>query len=558
MDKNKIEIIDDNLKKIKNYFSLVESEMFTNVNHWIDICEQRFEFDNLLFTSMFIKFLKDKKNMYSFKKIKGADLLKDESIQKFLIKVFFKKITGYESFTENSEEIEKLHKSSNFDELKKEIINLKRSKINDNLSTKSKDIFKCFSQSFSVLENSKVLIRDGEIFNLTKSNEWLIDLLSDYEYGYIYSIYFFKTYYECLFKKIGFLETFKNKFPISTALSDNDNRSWFYDEIKLCISSHFREFFSNNDKSTKNFKRITGKIYNLIWDIYEKDIFGERNNNEINFTQLNESVYISKIAYFKINKNDANYSKDIEFNLNSVKNYIDSIKRFFYEFPNIEFQFFNINQETINAKNEKIANKPKQKNSLYFINGNRKIKDNFSEETLYGKDFEKSKKIIDEFEERLSSNQNIFRENLLNLYNGQCLLTNLKIEKILIASHIVAWRDLKNNELSKKYNINNGLLLAASIDKLFDNNIISFTDEGKIHIPTKFTIDERNEIEDFLKKSGVDEGYFIKESNINIYDSIKKFSDEYNSRHGTLGVVDIDQIKENMKIHREKSDKKSW
>ena len=48
----------------------------------------------------------------------------------------------------------------------------------------------------------------------------------------------------------------------------------------------------------------------------------------------------------------------------------------------------------------------------------------------------------------------------------------------LIASHAVAWRDDKSPEV--RLDPYNGLLLAASIDRLFDQGLIAFADDGRL------------------------------------------------------------------------------
>lgn len=49
----------------------------------------------------------------------------------------------------------------------------------------------------------------------------------------------------------------------------------------------------------------------------------------------------------------------------------------------------------------------------------------------------------------------------------------------LIASHIKPWAVSSNDE---RIDENNGLILSATYDRLFDNGLISFTNNGKIMI----------------------------------------------------------------------------
>lgn len=50
---------------------------------------------------------------------------------------------------------------------------------------------------------------------------------------------------------------------------------------------------------------------------------------------------------------------------------------------------------------------------------------------------------------------------------------------MLIASHIKPWRVCNNNE---RIDTENGLLLSANMDRLFDSGLISFTADGKMLI----------------------------------------------------------------------------
>lgn len=73
--------------------------------------------------------------------------------------------------------------------------------------------------------------------------------------------------------------------------------------------------------------------------------------------------------------------------------------------------------------------------------------------------------------------QGRFREALVKTWDGKCALTRLDVEAVLRASHIKPWRESDNRE---RLDPNNGLLLAANIDALFDRHLITFDDEGRI------------------------------------------------------------------------------
>ena len=73
--------------------------------------------------------------------------------------------------------------------------------------------------------------------------------------------------------------------------------------------------------------------------------------------------------------------------------------------------------------------------------------------------------------------QGDYRQRMLRLWDGRCALTGCAIERVLVASHAKPWLDSSNEERLDEYN---GLLLAASIDRLFDAGLVAFSDEGEL------------------------------------------------------------------------------
>lgn len=74
--------------------------------------------------------------------------------------------------------------------------------------------------------------------------------------------------------------------------------------------------------------------------------------------------------------------------------------------------------------------------------------------------------------------QGKFRDSLLKR-DKKCVICGLDIESLLVASHIKPWSKANDYE---KQDENNGLLLCANHDALFDKGYISFDDNGKIYI----------------------------------------------------------------------------
>lgn len=75
--------------------------------------------------------------------------------------------------------------------------------------------------------------------------------------------------------------------------------------------------------------------------------------------------------------------------------------------------------------------------------------------------------------------QGRFRRDVEGMWDGRCAVTGCGVSEVLRASHIVAWCDSDDRE---KLDGNNGLLLRADIDALFDRGLISFADTGDMLI----------------------------------------------------------------------------
>lgn len=65
--------------------------------------------------------------------------------------------------------------------------------------------------------------------------------------------------------------------------------------------------------------------------------------------------------------------------------------------------------------------------------------------------------------------QGIFRSNLLKHWGGKCALTEVHNKNLLVASHVEAWCIADNHA---RLDIDNGLLLAVHIDRLFDYGLV--------------------------------------------------------------------------------------
>ncbi len=87
--------------------------------------------------------------------------------------------------------------------------------------------------------------------------------------------------------------------------------------------------------------------------------------------------------------------------------------------------------------------------------------------------------------------QGKFRTDLLQKWGRACAVTGVANERVLRASHVLPWSDSDNRQ---RLDPNNGLLLCANLDALFDAWLISFTDDGSMLVSDELDAVERNRL----------------------------------------------------------------
>lgn len=90
--------------------------------------------------------------------------------------------------------------------------------------------------------------------------------------------------------------------------------------------------------------------------------------------------------------------------------------------------------------------------------------------------------------------QGYYRDRVIEQWGGQCPLTGISKLELLIASHIVPWKDATDAE---RLDPHNGILLSPNADALFDRHLISFDDEGRLVLSTTISSDD-------LSRFGID------------------------------------------------------
>lgn len=88
--------------------------------------------------------------------------------------------------------------------------------------------------------------------------------------------------------------------------------------------------------------------------------------------------------------------------------------------------------------------------------------------------------------------QGYFKELLLDKYACKCALCNVTTKSMLVASHIKNWSESTDAE---KLDENNGLLLCAHHDALFDKHLITFDNTGTLLVSPTLSPAEQRELQ---------------------------------------------------------------
>lgn len=76
--------------------------------------------------------------------------------------------------------------------------------------------------------------------------------------------------------------------------------------------------------------------------------------------------------------------------------------------------------------------------------------------------------------------QDLFRQGLLDYWEGRCAITGLAVPELLRASHIKPWAACETD--AERLDVYNGLLLAPHLDAAFDQGFITIADSGEVVI----------------------------------------------------------------------------
>ena len=85
--------------------------------------------------------------------------------------------------------------------------------------------------------------------------------------------------------------------------------------------------------------------------------------------------------------------------------------------------------------------------------------------------------------------QDLFREGLLDYWEGRCAVTGLGVRELLRASHIKPWAECETD--AERLDVFNGFLLEARIDAVFDQGFVTVADDGRVVVAAELGTDAR-------------------------------------------------------------------
>lgn len=87
--------------------------------------------------------------------------------------------------------------------------------------------------------------------------------------------------------------------------------------------------------------------------------------------------------------------------------------------------------------------------------------------------------------------QGAYRKSILHRWEYKCAVTRFSDTRILIASHIVPWKDSSDQQ---RLDVDNGILLSPNYDALFDRRLITFDYSGKIILSDQIELNSYHKI----------------------------------------------------------------
>lgn len=129
--------------------------------------------------------------------------------------------------------------------------------------------------------------------------------------------------------------------------------------------------------------------------------------------------------------------------------------------------------------------------------------------------------------------QSWYRIKLLEKWDNKCAVTGIRSKAILIASHIVPWKDSNEDE---RLDPENGILLSPNLDALFDKHLISFKNSGDIILSKTLSLEQ-------YKKIGINDKMKLSYVSPGMEPYLNRHREKFNQKTISLKIIDNDSKK---------------
>ncbi len=85
--------------------------------------------------------------------------------------------------------------------------------------------------------------------------------------------------------------------------------------------------------------------------------------------------------------------------------------------------------------------------------------------------------------------QEVFRQGLMDYWDGRCAITGLSVVTLLRASHIKPWAACASD--AERLDVFNGFLLGPNLDAVFDCGLITLSDDGRVVVSENLPATDR-------------------------------------------------------------------
>lgn len=119
--------------------------------------------------------------------------------------------------------------------------------------------------------------------------------------------------------------------------------------------------------------------------------------------------------------------------------------------------------------------------------------------------------------------QGRYRKDLEHVFGGRCAVTGLQLRQALRASHVLAWSRSTDKQ---RLDPDNGLLLTANLDALFDRHLVTFDVNGRLRVSHRVKQTDRQLLIDLadLRRAPTEQQWVYLKQHNDAFDTAERFA----------------------------------